>query len=165
MCSGNSFEREKRLSHRLERAAMDWTGSKFMESGEMKLGAVALVLVETILRKFRAEVTHDSIPRDFGDHTGGRDRQTIAIAVDDCSLRKWKWKYGKTIDQHVLRRGGERGQRDPHGFVGRAQDVNPINLEMIDHADGPRDFRIRNQLIVNFVAAFRRKLFGVVQFP
>src|SRR5436305_12881140 len=127
MCSGNFFEREKRLSHRLERAAMDWTGSKFMKSGEMKLGAVALVLVETILRKFRAEVTHDSIARNFRDYTGGRDRQTIAIAVDDCSLRKWKWKHRKTIDQHVLRRGGERAQRDSHRFLGRAQNVNAIN--------------------------------------
>src|SRR5438552_12670686 len=85
-CSGDFLEREKRLRHRLERAAMDRTGSKFMKSGEMQFGAVALVLVETILRKLRAKVTHHSVARDFGDNAGSRDTQAVAIAVDDRGL-------------------------------------------------------------------------------
>ena len=125
----------------------------------MKLGAVALVLVEAILGKFRAEVTHDPVASDFRNHTGGRDRQTIAIAVDDGCLWKWKRKNWKSIDQDVFGRNGEAGQRDPHGFVRSAQNIDSIDLEMIDDADAPRDFAIRNQLVVNFVAALWRELF------
>ena len=68
----------------------------------MKFGAVALVLVETIFGKLGAEVTHDSVARHLGDHARGRDGQTVAIAVNDCGLRKWEWKNGKAIDQNVI---------------------------------------------------------------
>ena len=64
----------------------------------MELGAVALVLVETILGKLRAEVTHDSVTGNFGHHARGGNRQTVAIAVDDRRLRKWKWKNRQTVD-------------------------------------------------------------------
>ena len=83
----------------------------------MKFGAVALVLVETIFGKLRAEVTHDSIARHFRDHARGRDGQTVAIAVDDRSLREWKWKNREPVDQNVFRRTGERAESDSHRFV------------------------------------------------
>src|SRR5438067_13277299 len=108
---------------------MDRTGSKFMKSGEVQFGAVALVLVETIFGKLRAEVTHDSVARHFGDHACGRDGQTVAIAVNNCRLREWKWKNWTTIDQNVVRRKRERAERDSHRFVRRAQSINPIDLE------------------------------------
>src|SRR5207237_3281991 len=101
-CSDDFFEREKRLRHRLERAAMDRTGSKFMESGEMQFGAVTLVLIETIFGKSRAEVTHDPIACDLRDHARGRDRQAVAIAVDDRGLWKWKWKNRESVDEDVI---------------------------------------------------------------
>src|SRR5256884_8388296 len=141
---------------------MDWTGSKFMKSGEVQFGAVALVLVETIFGKLRAEVTHDSVARHFGDHARGRDGQTVAIAVNNCGLRKWKWKNRTTIDQNVIGRKRERAQRDSHRFVRRAQNINPIDLEMIDNANAPRDLAVRNDLVVDFFAQFRRELFRIV---
>ena len=54
----------------------------------MELSAVALVLVKTILGKLRAEVTHDSVTGNFGNHARSRDRQAVAIAIDDRRLRK-----------------------------------------------------------------------------
>jgi len=108
----------------------------------MQLGAIALVLFETILGKFPAEVTHDPVARDLRNHAGSRDGQAVAIAVDDRGLRKWKWKNGKTVDQHVLGRNGKRGERDSHRFMRCSQNINPIDLEMIDNADAPRDFGI-----------------------
>ena len=152
------------MRHRLERAAMDRTGSKFMKSGEVQFGAVALVLVETIFGKLRAEVTHDSVARHFRDHAGGGDGQTVAIAVDDRCLRKWKWKNWETIEQNVLRRKSQRGERDPHRFMRCAQNIDPIDFEMIDNADSPDDFAIRNQFFVDFFAKLWVKLFGIVQF-
>jgi len=131
----------------------------------MQFGAVALVLVETIFGKLRAEVTHDSIPRHFRNHARSRDGETIAIAVDDCGLRKWTRKNREPVDQYVLRRRNECRERNPHCFMRRAQNVDPIDLQMIDNADAPGDFAVCNQLVVDLVAAFRRKLFRIVQLP
>ena len=108
----------------------------------MQFGAIALVLVETIFGKLRAEVTHDSVARDFGDHARGRDRQTIAITIDDGGLRKWKRKNGKTVDQHVLRRNCECGERDAHRFVRCPQNIDPVDFKVIDHADAPCDLGV-----------------------
>jgi len=130
----------------------------------MQFGAVALVLVETILGKLRAEVTHDSVARHFGDHARGRDGQTGAIAVDDRRLWKRKWKNWETVEQNMLRRERQRAERDPHRFLRCAQNIDSIDFEMIDNADGPGDFAIRNQLIVNFFTKLWAKLFGIVQF-
>src|SRR5580700_8991880 len=105
---------------------MDRTGSKFMESGEMELGAVALVLAETIFGKLCAKVTHDSVARDLGNYASRGDAQTVAIAVDDCSLRKRKWKHWKPVDQDVLRRNRKRCKSYPHRFMRSAQNVDSI---------------------------------------
>src|SRR2546423_8565675 len=45
-----------------------------------------------------------------------------------------------------------------------AQNIDPIDFEMIDNADSPDDFAIRNQFFVNFFAKLWAKLFGIVQF-
>ena len=108
----------------------------------MQLGGVALVLVETIFGKLRAEVTHDPVARHFRDHARGRDGQTVAIAVDDCRLRTWEWKNGKTVNKDVFGRDRERRKRDPHGFVRCTQNVDSIDFQMIDHPDTPRDFAV-----------------------
>ena len=108
----------------------------------MELGAVALVLVETIFGKLRAKVTHDPIARHFRDDTGGRDRQTVAITVDDRSLWKRERKHRQSIDQNMLWRKGERGERNPHRFMRGAQNIDPIDLEMIDNPNAPRDVAV-----------------------
>jgi len=108
----------------------------------MQFGAVTLVLVETILGKLRAEVTHDPVARHLGDHAGGGDRQTVAIAINDRGLWERKWENGQPVDQHVLRRQDEGRERDPHCFMRCAQNVDSIDLEMIDNADRPCDLAI-----------------------
>ena len=75
----------------------------------MELGAVALVLAEAIFGKLRAEVTHDSVAGDLGNYASRGDAQTVAIAVNDRSLRKRKGKYWKPVDEYVLRCDDERG--------------------------------------------------------
>jgi len=142
---------------------MDRTGSKFMKSREMQLGAVALVLPETILGKLRAEVAHDSVARDLRDDARGGDGQAVAIAVDDCSLWKGKRKNGKPIDQNMLRQNRERSERDSHRFMRRSQNIDPVNLKMIDNTNAPGDFRIIDELVVNFFAKLRVQLLGIVQ--
>jgi hypothetical protein len=70
----------------------------------MQFGSVAFMLVETILRKLGAKVTHHPVACYLGDHAGGSDTQTNAVAVDDSSLRKWKRNDGQPVNQDVIGR-------------------------------------------------------------
>jgi hypothetical protein len=110
------------------------------------------VLAETILRELRAKVTHDPIACDLRDHACRGDAQADAIAIDNCRLRKWKRDDRQTINQNVVRRFEQRFNRKAHRSVARAQNVNAIDLDRIDNADGPSDFGIRNQLAKDFFA-------------
>ena len=47
--------------------------------------------------------------------------------------------------------------------MARAQNVDAIDLDGIDHANGPSDFGVGHQLRINFFAQFRRELLGIVQ--
>ena len=110
------------------------------------------MLAEAILRESRAKVTHDPVARHLGDHACRSDAQADAVAIDDCGLRQWKWNHRKTINQNVVRRFEQRFNREAHCTMARTQDVDPVDLHGIDNADRPSDFRIRNQLAINFLA-------------
>ena len=118
----------------------------------MQFCSVTFVLAETILRELRAKVTHDPVARDLRDNACRGDAQADAIAIDNCRLRKWKRNHRQTINQNVVRRFEQRFNRDAHRSVARAEDVNPVDLNRIDNADGPSDFGIRNQLAIDFFA-------------
>ena len=47
--------------------------------------------------------------------------------------------------------------------MGGAQDIDRVNLNRIDYSDGPRDRAVRDQFVIDFFAALREKLLGVVQ--
>src|SRR5450631_485147 len=121
---------------------MDRTGAEFMELDQVQLSAITLVLAETILRETCAEFTHNPIARDLRDHARRGDGETVAITVDDRSLRQWKGNNRKAIDEDVLRWERERGQRGAHRAVGRAQNVNPVDLDRIDGADSPGNLAV-----------------------
>jgi hypothetical protein len=108
-----------------------------MKFDEMQFGAVAFVLAEAILRKLRAEVTHHSIARYLRDNACRRDAQANAIAVDNRGLGQRKWNDRKTVNQDMLGSFGEGLERGAHGPVRRPQNINPINLDVINHADTP----------------------------
>ena len=131
---------------------MDRAGAEFMESGEMQFGAVALVLVETIFGKLPAEVTHDPVARHFRDHARGRDGQTVAITFDDRRLGTREWKNGKTVDQDVIWRHREGRESNAHRLMRCAQNIDPVDFDVINDPDAPRDLQIGNQLVVDFFA-------------
>jgi hypothetical protein len=133
-----------------------------MELEEMQSGAVTLVLPERILRELRAKVTHHSIACDLGDYAGSSDAEADAITIDDCRLRKWKRDDGQTIDQNVIGLFDERFDGEAHGLMARPQNVDPVDLDRIDDANGPFDLRIADKIDINFLAQFRRELFGIV---
>jgi hypothetical protein len=142
---------------------MDWARPEFMEFYQVQLGSVTFMLVEAILGKLGAKVTHHSIARYLGDHAGSRDAQTNTIAVDDGSLRERERNDGQTINQNVIWRVYQGRDRHAHRSMARAQDIDAINLDRIDNADCPSDFGIGYQIGIDLLAQFRRKLLGIVQ--
>jgi hypothetical protein len=103
----------------------------------VEFGAVTFVLAETVFRKLNTKVTHHHVARHLGNHARGRDGQAVAIAVDDRGLRKRKGNHRTSIDQDMFGRTHQRVNGGAHRLVRRAQDVDPIDLEVIDHADRP----------------------------
>ena len=128
----------------------------------MQFGAVTFVLAETIFRKSGAEVTHDLVAGHFRDHARRRDRQAKTIAVDDRRLRKRKWKHREAVDQDVFRRRQERDDRQAHGLVRGAQNVEPIDLTMIDDSRCPSHLPVRRKIDIYLFAQLGRELFGIV---
>src|ERR1700682_1412237 len=107
---------------------MDRTRPEFMESGEVEFRAVAFVLAETVFRKLRAKVTHHHVARHFRDDAGGRDGETVAIAIDNRRLWKRKWNHRTPVDEDVLRRADQCFDRGAHRLVRRAQDIDLVDL-------------------------------------
>jgi hypothetical protein len=134
-----------------------------MELQQMQFRSVTFVLIEAILGKLSAKVTHDPVPGYLGDHAGGSDAQANAITIDNCGLREWEGNYRQTINQNVVRRFEQRFNREAHRTVAGAQDVDPIDFDGINNSDGPADCRFSDQFAIDFFAQFRRKLFGVIQ--
>lgn len=134
-----------------------------MEFLEMQLGAVALVLAETIMRELRAKVSHQTVARDLRDDARGRDAQAQAVAIDDCGLRKRKRKDRQAIDQDMVGRNAQSCEGDAHRLVRRAQDVDAIDLDRVDNPDRPDDLGMIRQIAVNFFPQLRGELFRIVQ--
>jgi hypothetical protein len=118
----------------------------------MPFSSVTFVLTEEILGELSAKVTHHSVACDLGNHAGGSDAQADAIAINDCGLWKRKRDHGQTIDQHVVGLVDQGFDRQAHGTVARAQDIDAIDLDRINNADSPSDFGIRDQFAVDFLA-------------
>ena len=95
-------EWQKGLRHRLKRTAVNRAGTMFMESLQMQLGAVTLVLTETILREMGAKFQHQAVARQLRNDARGGDAQAQTIAVNDRGLREREWKNRETIDQDMV---------------------------------------------------------------
>ena len=123
------------------------------------------MLAETIFRETRAEVAHNRIARDFRDDARSRDGEAEAIAVDDGGLGQGKRKHWQAVDENVLWLNGETGDGSSHRLVGRAQNINRVDLDRVDDSDGPPNGVVRDEIAENFFAFFREQLFGIVQLP
>jgi len=110
----------------------------------VQFSAVTFMLAKRILRKLPAKVTHHSVARDLGDHAGSSDAHADAITINDGRLRKWKWDNRQPIDQNVIRLVHQRFDCKAHGFMARAQNVDPVDLDGINNTDSPSYFGIRD---------------------
>jgi hypothetical protein len=122
-----------------------------MEFQEVQLSGITFMLAEAILREMGTKVTHHSVTRNFRDHASGSDAQADAITVNNGSLRKWKRNNRQTVNQNVLRRLDQSFDRQAHGAVARAQNVDAIDLGRINNTDSPPDFRVRDEFAIDFL--------------
>jgi hypothetical protein len=136
-----------------------------MQFYQVQFRAVAFVLAETIFRKTRAEVAHNRIASDFRDHRRRGDAEAVAIAIDDRGLGEGKGKDRQAVDENVLRLKGEGGDGRPHRLVGRAQDIDRVDLDRINDPYRPCDSRVGDEFAIDFFALLRQKLFRIVQLP
>jgi hypothetical protein len=134
-----------------------------MQFDQMQFRAVAFVLAEAILGKARAEVSHNRVARDLGDHTRGGDAEAEAIAIDNRGLWQWEREDRKAVDENVVGRETQGVDGGAHRLVGGAQDIDRVNLDGVDNSDGPRDRLIIDQFAVNLFAAFCQKLLRIVE--
>ena len=100
-----------------------------MQFNQVQLRAVALVLAKAILGKPGAKVAHNRIACHFRDHARGRDAEAIAVPVNDRRLRQGKRKDRQAIDENMLGLLGEGIQRRAHRLMGRAQDIDRVDLQ------------------------------------
>ena len=118
----------------------------------MDLSAVTFMLAEAILRKMGTEVTHHSVTGNFRDHTGSGDGKAEAIAIDNGGLGNWKRNNGQAINQDMFGRTGERCNGLAHRSVGRAQNIDSVDLDGIDNTHRPTEVGVRDQLVMNLLA-------------
>ena len=129
----------------------------------MQFRAVALVLAETIFRKARAEVAHNRVSGDLGNHTGGGNAKAETIAIDDRRLRQRERENREAVDEDMVGLEAQRDDGSAHRFVSGAQDIDRVNLNRIDNSDCPRDRAVRDQFVIDLFPPLRKQLLGVIQ--
>ena len=134
-----------------------------MQFYQVQFRAVAFVLAEAIFGKTRAEVAHNRVAGDLGDHTGGRDAEAEAVAIDDGGLRKRKRENRKPVDQNMVGLQPQGVDREPHRLVRGAQDVDRINRRGVLNGHGPANMGCASDALEKRRPKFRRKSLRIRQ--
>ena len=100
-----------------------------MQFYQVQFRAVTFVLAEAIFGKARAEVAHNRVAGDFGDHTGGGNAEAEAIAIDDRRLRQREGENRETVDERMLGLEAQGADGSAHRLVGRAQDIDGVDFD------------------------------------
>jgi hypothetical protein len=135
-------------------------GSEF---GKVFCRWVAFMLGKSILGIESVALEHDAVTLDFGNNAGCRDAEAYPITTDQRSLRAWKTRDGKTIDESVGRAGRKLFDHCTHPRVRGAEDVQAIDFLWRDCDGCPANLRIPRDLRIKSLARFRCEFFGVVE--
>ena len=65
----------------------------------------------------------------------------------------------------MIGRPAQPVEGEAHRFVGRAQNINLIDLDGVDDANAPKNILMRHQLVIDFLTQLGQQLFRVLQFP
>lgn len=126
-------------------------------------GAIAFMLAEFVARIPRIHLDHDAVARDFGEDAGGGDAEAEPVATHQRRLWNGEGANRETVDQHVIGYGGERGDGATHRFVGRTQDIQPVDLLALDDGERPKNRFVAGDFSKESVAFAGGESLGVVQ--
>ena len=74
------------------------------------------------------------------------------VAADERGLRDGKRAHRQAVDEHVIRRRGQRRHRAAHRFVRGAQDIQAVDLLDLDDRHRPGDFACAGEFRVKPLA-------------
>ncbi len=100
-------------------------------------GGIALVAVESIVRKRSVQIDHQRVAVDFGQDAGRRDRRLAGITADDRATLTSQGGRSIAVDQGKSRWGSERQNRSLHADQRGLQDVQFIDQRNFDRLDSP----------------------------
>ncbi len=133
------------------------------QRGQVGRGAVALVLVEAVLRVPHVQVLHVAVARDLGQDRGGHDRAVDAITADQ-RLRRQHQALGHdvAIDAGEAGHVGHGRHHIAHALQGGLVDVQAVDgVHVHQHhfpGQGPFD-----DAVMQLLAARCGQLLGIIQ--
>ncbi len=111
---------------------MDGAGAVGLEGLQVRAGSVSFVLFKSIAGEEAIPGFHQSIPRDFGDDGGRRDRSAFAVASRHSRLGDPSAGGFVAVHKHMRGRNHKPADGQAHRRQGRLQDIDLINGLMID---------------------------------
>jgi hypothetical protein len=114
--------------------------------GKVSGGWVAFMLRETIFGIEPVVFEHGAVALDFRDHARGGDAEADAITSNQSRLITGKIRNRQTVDENM---GGTRIEffpSPPHPEMGRAENVQTINIIGGNRYDGATNLGISRDL-------------------
>lgn len=104
------------------------------------------------LRKLAVDFPHHEIAGDFGDDTGGCNRDRKAVTFDDGVIGKREIPHWESVDQAVVWLDVQSFDRTAHRKMGCPQDVELVDFLTTCSRDRPNDVRISGQSSIKGLA-------------
>ena len=123
---------------------------------------IAFMFAKTILWVKSVGFFHQSIPGNFGNHTGRRNREAEAITSNQCGLWNGKSRHRQPVDQHMVGLT-QSSQRLMHCSMRGPQDIQSINRGHIDDCYTPDDLLSSGQIFVKALALASGEFLGIIQ--
>ena len=98
------------------------------QRGQMHLGRVTLVAVETILGVLLVKLLHFTVASHLGQNGGRRNRRYPTVTLHHRLCRTDKLGDAVTVHQHAVHVKGQSLYRTLHGQQGRVEDVQLIDF-------------------------------------
>ena len=163
LLGGEEFQFGLHRPERRETAAMDRSGTTFLDCGVMLRRGISFVLGKAVTRVKLVQLPHDVVAGDLGQDTGRGDRVTFAIALNQRCMRVRQPADSKPINQRMLGLGLQLVERHVHGPPCGLADVDLINHLDVHTGDGITNVRMRGNSGIKLFSLFLGKLLRVIQ--
>jgi hypothetical protein len=121
------------------------------------------MILQTVAGVKRGEFRHVAVAGDLGDDRGGGDGGAERVAVDDGPFLARKPGFLAAVDEAEI--GLDRKARNgaAHGQERGLENIMRVDFPDRGDADGPVDFGVTAQKVIQFDSMFRPQLLRVVE--